>query len=217
MFFRSFTEDFYTKILTNFDDDYIADYVNKKSKELRLKERALKDSLQLLTRIFDFAIKREHIIKDNPASRIDLQNYFQNCDTVKKSSDEKIFTTAEIEMIKERIRFEYPTRQFDLIGHAILLSILTGVRVAEIPPLRWLDVTDKGLHIHRQQRISKKKGYRQVIEELPYTKNERRRPKGGRYFPITNEIQKILNEIKAIQSEIIFNLISFSVMKMVHG
>ena len=58
----------------------------------------------------------------------------------------------------------------------------TGVRVAEIPPLRWSDITDKGIHIHRQQRMTRIKGKGRTFEELLYTKNERRHPKGGRFF-----------------------------------
>ena len=39
-------------------------------------------------------------------------------------------------------------------------------------------------------------------QKLPYTKNERRHPKGGRFFPITNTISGLLDEIKAKQNEL---------------
>ncbi|WP_175560159.1 hypothetical protein [Butyrivibrio sp. YAB3001] len=42
-------------------------------------------------------------------------------------------------------------RSYDFIGYAMLFSIATGVRVGEIPVIRWEDITEKGVHIHRQQ------------------------------------------------------------------
>ena len=93
-------------------------------------------------------------------------------------------------------------REYDIIGYAMLFSIETGVRVAEIPPLRWSDISDMGLHIHRQQRMTRIKGQGRTFEELSYTKNERLHPKGGRYFPVTEVIENILNEIKECQERL---------------
>ena len=84
----------------------------------------------------------------------------------------------------------------------MLFSIETGVRVAEIPPLRWSDISDKGLHIHRQQRMTRIKGKGRTFEELSYTKNERLHPKNGRFFPVTDAIKNILNEIKKCQEKL---------------
>lgn len=199
---RFFTDNFLSRPITTLTDKVIGDYVNRRTKELQMSERALKDSLQLLNRIFEYAMKQEKIITDNPVSRIDLQNYYQNCDNTKKKSDEKIFTAEEIEAIKNLIWDRIRQRPYDIIGYAMLFSIATGVRVAEIPPLRWEDVTDKGIHIHRQQRVTRRKGQGRIFDELPFTKNERRHPNGGRYFPITVEIQKILDEIKEKQKNL---------------
>ena len=118
------------------------------------------------------------------------------------SSDEKIFTVPETEAIKSKIRTEMAPKKYDVIGYAMLFSIETGVRVAEIPPLRWTDITDKGIHIHRQQRMTRIKGKGRTFEELPYTKNERLHPKGGRYFPVTDVIDGILAELKSKQDEL---------------
>lgn len=93
-------------------------------------------------------------------------------------------------------------KRYDFIGYAMLFSIATGVRVGEIPVLKWEDITDKGVHIHRQKRSTKVKGQKKTLEELPFTKNERRYPKDGRYFPITDEIAAILEEIRGKQSEL---------------
>ena len=199
---RFFTKEFLSKPIIAVSDEEIADYVNRRSKQLHIKERALKDALQILNRIFDYAMRQECITRDNPASRIDLQNYYQNCDTSVKCADEKIFTEEEVKDIRKRIRMEMSEKEYDIIGYAMLFSIETGVRVAEIPPLRWSDISEKGIHIHRQQRMTRIKGKGRTFSELPYTKNERRHPKGGRYFPITDSLEQILQEVKAEQDEL---------------
>lgn len=201
-FERFYDQDFRSREIVTVTDSEIPVYINKRSKELCLKERALKDSVLILNRVFVFAMKHDGIIQDNPVKYVDLQNYYQNCDNSTKSSDEKIFTEEEIESIKERIRLEMSEKKYDPIGYAMLFSIETGVRVAEIPPLRWSDITEKGIHIHRQQRMTRIKGEGRTFEELPYTKNERLHPKGGRFFPITDVIEDILTELKELQEKL---------------
>ena len=198
---RFYTDEFLSQSVTTLTDDDIGRFFNNRSKELHLKERAVKDSLNVLIRTLDHAMRRERIIMDNPAKRVDLQNFYQNCDTSMKSSDEKIYTELEIAEIKARIKAEMSEKEYDIIGYAMLFSIETGVRVAEIPPLRWSDVSDKGIHIHRQQRMTRIKGKGRTFEELPFTKNERRHPKGGRYFPITDSIEDILQSVRRLHEE----------------
>lgn len=201
-FTRVFDEKFCSNKISSYDDMSISEYINKKSEELHIKDRALQDAVRLLSSTFDFAVKNLKIISHNPVTTIDIENYYQNCDCTKKNGDEKIFTPEEIEQIKEKIRAQITKYRADFIGYAMLFSIETGVRVAEIPPLKWSDITSKGIHIHKQQRITKVKGQPRKFEELPFTKNERKHPKGGRYFPITNAIRNILNDVKRRQEEL---------------
>ena len=200
VFERFYDETFRKKPISSFNDECIASYINKRSKELNPKERALKDSLLILNRIFEYALKQERIISYNPVQCVDLQNYYKNCDSTVKSSDKKIFTAEEIEAIKVRIKMEMSGKRYDIIGLAMLFSIETGVRVAEIPPLRWSDITEKGIHIHAQQRMTRIKGRERTFSELSYTKNERLPPKGGRFFPITDTIQEILDSVRNMQA-----------------
>lgn len=215
VFERFFEEGFLDRRIVEVTDEEISDYVNARSKELHLKERALKDSLQLLCRTFDFALKREKILKEKPVLRVDLQNYYQNCDSTVKSADEKIFTPEEIGAIQKRIRMEMSEKEYDPVGYAMLFSIETGVRVAEIPPLRWVDLSEKGVHIHCQQRMTRIKGKGRAYEELPFTKNERRHPKGGRYFPLTDRIMEIFDELRTKQKGL--NIVSEFIFCNVDG
>ncbi len=201
-FTRLFDEEFCNTQIKCLTKDIITSYINERSKKLHIKDRALQDAVRILNGIFDYAVHEEKFIMYNPVHDINLENYYKNCDHSVKDSDEKIFTIAEIEMIQARVREEMKGRRYDFIGYAILFSIETGVRVGEIPVLRWSDITNKGIHIHRQQRVVKVKGSTKEIYELPYTKNERKHPKGGRYFPITDKIANILAEVKTKQDEL---------------
>lgn len=194
---RFFTTDFYNRNIADITDDEISEYFNRRTKELYLKERAVKDTYQLLGRIFKYAIQNEKIIKDNPVARVDYTLYYSNGDTTVKPDDEKIFTPQEISEIKHHIREKM--NGYEPFLYAMLFSIETGVRVGELPTLRWSDITPKGIHIHTQQRMKRIKGVGRFFEELPYTKNEKKHPKGGRYFPLTDEIKSILAELKVIQ------------------
>ncbi len=202
VFERFFELEFRIRECIRITDDDISAYINKRSQELCIKDRALKESYFILRRIFDYAMKKEKIITFNPVRNVDIEDYYNNCDHSEKSSDEKIYTASEIESIKRQIRKEMIGRAYDAIGYAMLFSIETGVRVAEIPPLRWADISDKGIHIHRQQRMTRIKGKGRTFSELPYTKDERRHPHGGRYYPITDTIKDILDESRECQEKL---------------
>ncbi len=196
-----FGDDFRSIKMVDMSEEFISKYINDITKKKHPKERALQDGVRILRGTFDYAMKTEKFITDNPVKRIDLDNYFQNCDISAKASDEKIFTEKEIALIIKSVNAEIEKSKYDYIGYAILFSIETGVRVGEIPTLKWADITGKGIHIHTQQRKTKKKGKKAVLEELPYTKNERKHPKDGRYFPITDKIAEIISQIKGKQEQ----------------
>lgn len=198
-FYYFFEKDLYNRRITTISTDEIAEYFNRRTKELSLSDRALRDAKQVLGRIFKYAVQQEKLIKENPVELIDLENYFQNCVQNNKTDDEKLFTREEIGEIESEVRSRLDRDGYDGYLYAILLAILTGVRAGELPTLRWSDMTDNGLHIHTQQRIVRRKGEPRLLEELPFTKNERKHPKGGRYFPIWNEIQSLLDEIQTKQ------------------
>ena len=83
-------------------------------------------------------------------------------------------------------------------GYAILFSIETGVRAAEIPALKWSDIHEDYIHIHAQQLSQVKKGGKDYYY-AGWTKDEKGISNGGRKFPLTNVLEALLGEIKALQ------------------
>ncbi|MDD6580395.1 MAG: tyrosine-type recombinase/integrase [Lachnospiraceae bacterium] len=158
----------------------------------------------ILNLIFDYAYANG-IIALNPVSGIKNSAYNKSMSATKHTAEEKIFSVEEIEKIKAEVnkRFTYTKKynNYFINGYAILFSIETGCRIAEICSLKWKDVKDTVIWIHSQQTQNADNEW----EELPYTKNERLLPpdaRKGREYPITNNIRAILDELKAKQEQL---------------
>lgn len=119
------------------------------------------------------------------------------------TSETKLFSQDEIKLIEERVRHQMTFKRYKggyfINGYAILFSIQTGMRVAEICSLKWEDISDSDIHIHSQQLHSADTG---KYNYANWTKNERGRSQGGRYFPLTEKIKDILIELTLLQKKL---------------
>ena len=116
---------------------------------------------------------------------------------------QKILSTDDIASIKKEIsdRKQHPRyKGYFFYGHMVLLAIETGMRAAELCALKWADISKNAIHIHEQQLTKRGKG-NTANYYADWTKDEKGVSRGGRYYPITNNITAILNEIRAIQEE----------------
>lgn len=110
-----------------------------------------------------------------------------NCDLTVAKPEQKILSQEEIELLKaevrKRMRYDKKYNGYFINGYAILISIETGMRVAELCALEWDDINfDKDfINIHSQQLYIVKKGGKEYYY-VGYTKNERGIPNGGRDF-----------------------------------
>ena len=62
--------------------------------------------------------------------------YKQNCKITSKVLEDKAFQPEEIQLIKVHLWDRFHRLDYDINGYAILLSLETGVREAEIPSLK---------------------------------------------------------------------------------
>ena len=83
-------------------------------------------------------------------------------------------------------------------GYAFLLSKETGMRSGELVSLKWEDISDTSIWIHRQQ-LYDEKNHRYY--EVLYTKNDKKHIGKGRYFPLLPNIKLLLAQIKNKQIE----------------
>lgn len=78
------------------------------------------------------------------------------------------------------------------------------MRSGELCALHWEDVEANYIRIHRQQLLDNSvKGQRRSYE-VQYTKDERKRPHGGRRFPITLQIKEILILAKGLEGDSLY-------------
>lgn len=159
----------------------------------------------VLNLAFDYAMDKEMITK-NPVKKINNKVYKKSLAVPNASPETKLHTPQDIRQIQNEIRKRMPMKRnkgYFINGYAMLLSIETGMRVAEICSLRWDDVKENCIHIHSQQ-LSKKRGKGQgkLYYYAPWTKNEKGISHGGREFPLTNAIKAILSDLKAVQDDL---------------
>ena len=167
------------------------------------KERALKSFLQMIHGLFRFGYDN-HYTSSDVSKRIVAENFYKDCDCSKKEAGEKIFSPAEIHLIREAANQKLPNPR----AFMILLAIETGMRAGELCALHWDDISETDIHIHRQQLIHTRNGKREGFYEVPYTKDERRHPHGGRYFPLTTRCRQLLDQLRTTcdsSSEYVFS------------
>ncbi|WP_294238865.1 tyrosine-type recombinase/integrase [Pseudobutyrivibrio sp.] len=179
-----------------------AQWVDEQGVAHKVKKKAYLEYKSVLNLIFQYALLKDYI-KTNPLSKFSNKVFYKECDCGKAQSSEKIFSDEEIKHIKERLRSKFNQKKYKgyfINGYAILLAIETGMRVGELPSLKWTDIKGNYIHIHSQQLSKRQKGGKEYYY-ADWTKNEKGIPMGGRKFPLTQIIKELLAELKELQVE----------------
>lgn len=199
---RSITEDFGKRDITGITQTDLQKYTQDLVRNNSLTKNAFLEYKGVLNLIFDYAMKH-HIISSNPVTNIKNPTYLKSCKQDSSLAEDNILSEHEIESVVARVRKYMKRKRYNgyfINGYAILLAIETGMRVAELCSLKWSDVRENVLHIHSQQLNYKNPGGKDYYY-ASFTKNEKGVSKGGRKFPLTQNIKDILEELKALQEE----------------
>lgn len=152
---------------------------------------------------FAYATDDDHPIMDkNPYPTNNKVFDFDNS-RKKPNAEKTIFSREDIIRIQRYLedRVRQSTRYTEKINaYAILFSIETGMRVAELCALRWADIDNIKIHIHAQILNKDCDGKNNYYYE-PSTKNEKGVSKGGRMFPQTEKIKSLLDGIRNLQEQ----------------
>ena len=129
----------------------------------------------------------------------------KSCDTRKPRPEEKILSPEEIGMLKAEVRRRMTMKKYGryyINGFAFLFSVETGVRIAELCAIKWEDIYDDHIHIHRQQLSEDDEAGNNTYYLVDYTKNEKGISEDGRDSPLTDAIASLLSEIRTLQEEL---------------
>ncbi len=179
--------------------DYLSKYAAEMIRKRELRKEAYRAFKGVLNLVFNYAVSKG-FIDYNPASRLNNQDFYRLCKTEYKSAEQKAMSPEQIQAITEevRARMANPAKYGECYtcGFMFLFASLTGSRAGEICSLKWVDFACGRIHIHSQQLRNIETG---KYEYVNWTKNEKGIPRGGRYFPITIEIQNLIDELKEAQ------------------
>lgn len=170
------------------DEDRLIEELAAVAIKEKLPERRMKECVEHVHEVCKWAVAHNLISRDI-SYNIKPKDFYQHCDCRKKEASEKIFSENEIDLVRQ----DMMRNLNNVRSHMILLSIETGMRLGELCALHVEDVNLKEgyIHIHRQQRRHTGGG-KEWYEEMPFTKDERLHPHGGRKFPITKDVYDVL-------------------------
>ena len=204
--YKRFFEDcpFAHKDIRQISEYDLQKYTQEMVTRLKPKKKAFFDYMGVLNLTFDYA-RRQKMIPENPVDFIENRVYLKSCDQTKPKSQDKILSPEEIKGIQDEVRKRIERKPYYVHGYMVLLAIETGMRAGELCSLKWEDLhedadntSSSSIHIHTQQ-LSHRRDGKEVHTLVNWTKNEKGVSQGGRYFPITNKIQHIFDEIRVKQ------------------
>lgn len=187
--------------VTNF---YLKEYTQRWVNAEHPKKSVYLSYKGILNLIFKYATSHR-MISVNPVKSINNKVYIKSCDTRKPRPDEKILSPDEIEGLKAEVRRRMTMTKYGryyINGFALLFSIETGVRIAELCAMKWEDIYEGRIHIHRQQLSESNGTGNKTYYLVDYTKNEKGISEDGRDFPLTDAIASLLSEIRTLQEEL---------------
>ena len=168
--------------------DYTFNILNK----INFKNKTLNSYKSILLGVFKHAFTQGYILI-NPMDRIDFARFKYMVDKDVPIED-RVHSNEEIDKMLEYSR-KYQENQPDFIpAYALEMQILTGMRRGEIPPLTWEDLDKDKIYIHREQiTLHNTENHYEIVN---HTKNYK-----NRYFPITKDINILINKIKKINNK----------------
>ena len=139
--------------------------------------------------IFKYAKEKQYVSWSISQTINDMELPKKAFHKVIKEDDEEVFSDDEIELLLQQIM-----QQPDILNLGIVLMFCTGVRVGELVAIKWDDIVDNTIKIHRTEVSYKDNNGINVYEIRDYPKTEA----GVRTVFIPNEFSSIIRRIKLL-------------------
>ena len=193
--FRILSEEIRHKPIKAVTEEDIRRWLVKEYLPKKPKKEALKKMIQLVKQVFRYGCRKK-LCNSNPVEYLEYSDYANRCDMSTRTNEERSFSEDELERLRQSA-IKDGNRPHALM---LLVAIETGLRVGELAALKKEDIEGQYLHVHRQQIRSLANGH-QSFSDVGYTKNERVRPRGGRYIPISKACAEALRRAEQLPGD----------------
>lgn len=158
-----------------------------------LRKRSYEELFGYLKGCLQYA-RNKRYIDENPAEFMMRKDLYRYCEKQSYKPGERIVSRKEMRLIQSKIDEKHEKKPNYIVSYAVRLASLTGMRVGEISALRWDHVDfEEGVIL-----IDQAETFNQKTKEysITTTKNDQ-----VRYIPITNEIKKLLDEVRSVEEK----------------
>lgn len=188
---RYFTGSQFEKLpINSITSDDVEVFVKERVDSLRLCQAACKTLYHYIDNTLEFAVRHGHIDK-SPMVFMEANQFYKYCYDSDRSRKEKTISEEKAVLLRERFEADHKKKPDYIPIYAVELAALTGMRVGEIAALTWDCVFDTYILVDKSQKFNaKSKEY-----YISRTKNQK-----IRRFPITDEIQEVLDAVREIEA-----------------
>ena len=138
------------------------------------------------------------VVTFDPSANIKRQDFKSSCNAKSRRPEDNVLSPGNIDKLN-RAFCEDSESYLALAGR---ISTWSGMREGELPAITWDDVGENYIHVHRQQLWNEDaQGKRTELVVVPWTKNEKGAPQGGRKIPIIRELRAALQDARRWQVE----------------
>lgn len=159
-----------------------------------LTKRCLTNIIGYIRGTMFYACKRE-LLEKNPVDLVDIAPIKGFCKVIVKDDKDRVLSASDMQKLIATLHDKQSSNDLYVQNYAIELATLTGMRVGELAALKWECVKDEILQIdYSEHRIDyDDKSCEYYIGE---PKNRKHRE-----FPMSDEIEELLNKVRAVQKK----------------
>ena len=194
--FIRFFVDIKEKKIKYITEEDLEDFVKTSIYKNHLKAKAWANLRTILIGIFKFAKKRGYTNISITSFLGDLEISRKAFCKDKKTDEESVFTDFEMRNLVKCLQ-EMP----NMANLAVLMAAYTGMRAGEVVALKWEDINEKYIYVHRTQ-IRYRKDGKDIYEVRDFPKTEA----GVRKIVIVENLKSILKRLRLLNpfSEYVF-------------
>lgn len=186
--FDRFFKEIKEKKIRYITEDDMEQFVKLSIYQNNLKAKAWGNLRSILSGMFKFAKKRGYTNISITSFLGDLEISRKAFCKEKKTDEESVFTDLEMRKLVKCLH-EKP----DIANLAVLMAAYTGMRAGEVVALKWEDVNEKYIYVHRTQ-IRYREGNKEIYEIRDFPKTEA----GVRKIVIVDNLKPILKSLRMI-------------------